>query len=84
MHDFERGIDDSGLFWTVAVSHGSVDVHEDDGKARFRADTMKIDDYHDFGNAVSPDPETVPSKVSFDVRWQGGGDETPISRCALL
>ena len=48
------------------------------GSARFRADGLEVDDYFTFPNAISPDPDSVPAKVSFDVRWQGGGDEQSI------
>lgn len=80
MHDFNPGIEDSGLFWTVPVSNGSVDIDEHKGKARFRVNEMKIPDFGNFFNSLSdnPDPPPVPSKVSFDVRWAGGGDATPV------
>jgi hypothetical protein len=51
------------------------------GRARFRADNLAIPDYHDFLNAVGLNPTpipTVPSHVSFDVRWDGGGNSTAI------
>ena len=35
-----------------------------------------VPDFGNFFNAISPmpDPPPVPSKVSFEVRWEGGGD----------
>ena len=81
MHDFEPGIEDSGLFWTIPISQSSLDVDQHKGRARLRADKLKIPDFHDFANAVSslppgPPPESTPSRVSFDVRWAGGGERT--------
>ena len=48
------------------------------GRARYRMDNFKIPDYHDFGNAVSPNPATTPARVSFEVSWLGGGERTTL------
>jgi hypothetical protein len=39
-------------------------------------ENVAVPDYHDFFNAISPapNPAPVPSHVTFDVRWEGGGD----------
>lgn len=41
---------------------------------------VAVPDFHDFFNAVSPSPDPAPvaSRVSFDVRWQGGGQRQKI------
>jgi hypothetical protein len=73
-HDFEPGIASNGLFWTIAVSKGSVEAHRGHGHARLRGHKVAVADYHDIGNAIfggGPDP--VPSHVSFDVKWSGHG-----------
>ena len=78
-HDWEPGIADSGLFWTIPIGNGAIDFDLKKGEARFRSNEVKVDDYHDFFNAVlggGPDP--LPSRVSFDVRWSGGGDHVPV------
>ena len=39
---------------------------------------LAIPDFHDFFNAISPFPSTLPGHVNFDVRWSGGGEPTEI------
>lgn len=39
---------------------------------------LRIPDFYNFGNAVSPSPASTPSRVSFDVRWAGGGGRSHI------
>lgn len=74
-HDWEPGIADSGLFWTTPVAASALDYDLDTGEARLRLTNVAILDYHDFFNAVvGGGPQPVPSHVSFDVRWAGGGD----------
>ena len=79
-HDWEPGIEPSGLFWTIPFSEGATDAAPGAGTARFHAESLAIDDYHDFFNAIAepPDPAPRPSHVSFDVRWHGGGDRMKV------
>ena len=51
------------------------------GSARYHATNVAINDYGNFFNAVSPkpNPPPKPSRVSFDVRWHGGGDRRQLS-----
>ena len=74
-HDWEPGIEASGLFWTVPFPASAMSAIPGAGTARLRAESMAIDDYHDFFNSLAetPDPAPRPSHVSFDVRWHGGG-----------
>jgi hypothetical protein len=80
VHDFEPGIAPSGLFWTEPVSRTAIDVDAEDGTARLRASNLAVPDFSNFFNAISPSPSPapIPSHVSFDVRWQGGGTRTTI------
>jgi cytochrome oxidase Cu insertion factor (SCO1/SenC/PrrC family) len=39
---------------------------------------VAVADFHDFFSAISPDPASIPSHVSFDVRWPGGGERQKI------
>jgi hypothetical protein len=78
VHDFEPGILPSGLFWTVPIAPSAIDVVPGQGRARLRASNMAVPDFHDFFNAISPSPTSVPSHVSFDVRWAGGGERSKI------
>ena len=43
-------------------------------------ENIAVPDWHDFFNAVSPSPNPapVPSHVSFDVHWNGGGQRQKI------
>lgn len=72
VHDWEPGIADSGLFWTIPISPGSIKANPTTGKARFRVEALKVGDYHDFFSAVTGGTP-LPSRVSFDVVWAGGG-----------
>jgi len=72
VHDWEPGIADSGLFWTIPISPGSIKADPARGWARFRVEALKIGDYHDFFNAVNGGTP-IPSRVSFDAVWEGGG-----------
>jgi hypothetical protein len=75
LHDWEPGIEPSGLFWTVPFPRSAMDAAPGAGTARLRAASLPVDDYHDFFNAIAEEPTGVrASHVSFDVRWLGGGD----------
>jgi hypothetical protein len=78
LHDFEPGIAPSGLFWTIPVSIGAIQVDPVAGRARMRGEHVAVGDYHDFFSAISPNPSSIPSHVSFDVRWAGGGERQRI------
>ena len=78
VHDWEPGIADSGLFWTIPISPGSIKADPATGRARFRVEALKVGDYHDIFNAVGGGTP-VPSRVSFDVVWSGGGSPVHLS-----
>jgi len=75
VHDFNPGIAPSGLFWTVPIEPGAIKVDPATGEARLRVQALKIPDYHDILTAIGilPGPPPLPSRVSFDVRWEGHG-----------
>lgn len=74
VHDWEPGIEDSGLFWTIPIGDGAIDVDPSTGTARLRGQSVKVTDYHDFFNAVlGGGPTPLPSRVSYDVRWAATG-----------
>jgi hypothetical protein len=79
VHDFEPGILPSGLFWTVPIDRSAIASQPARGRARFAQTDMAVPDFHDFGNAVSPTPASVPGHVSFDVRWVRGGQAQKIT-----
>lgn len=80
VHDWEPGIAPSGLFWTVPFSPSAITVNPNTGVARLRARNVAVGDFHDFFNSIAdpPSPAPVPSHVSFDVHWAGGGEQVPI------
>lgn len=78
IHDFEPGIKASGLFWTIPIDSGSIDVSPGSGRARFAIENLAITDYHDFGNAISENPTTKPGHASFEVIWAGRGDRQKV------
>jgi hypothetical protein len=78
VHDWEPGIRDNGLFWTIPIDAGAVDVNPGTGEARFRGEAVRVRDFHDFFNAISPNPTSAPARVSYDVRWSGGGARSKI------
>ena len=81
VHDFEPGIADSGLFWTVPIPDSQISANPGAGRGRYQATDMALPDYHDFFNSISPNPPipAVASHVSFDVRWAGGGTRTQLT-----
>ena len=82
VHDFEPGIADSGLFWTVPIPDNQVSANPGRGRARYQATDMALPDYLNFANSISPNPSGVDSHVSFDVQWAGGGTRTHVDDSA--
>ena len=79
VHDFTPGIAPSGLFWTIPIEPGAIKVDPGTGEARLRVQALKTLDFHDIFNSFGlvPGP-TLPSRVSFDVRWAGHGEATDL------
>jgi hypothetical protein len=51
-----------------------IDVNPATGEARMRGQSVKVTDYHDFFNSLlGGGPAPIPARVSYDVRWLGGG-----------
>jgi hypothetical protein len=68
IHDFNPGITESGLFWTIPISEDSISVNFAAGKASFHASDVDAEDYHDVVNALLGGSE-VDAVVSWDIRW---------------
>jgi hypothetical protein len=80
VHDWEPGIRDNGLFWTIPIAPGMLDVNVQRGKAIMRGQSVKVNDYHDFFNAVGfGDITPVPARVDYEVTWHGGSDHVTLS-----
>jgi hypothetical protein len=78
VNDFEPGIAPSGLFWTIPIDDDALSVNPRTGVARYHQRNVRLNDFHDFFNAVDPNPDpakVIPSVVSFDVRWAPNGDD---------
>ena len=75
VHDFEPGIAPSGLFRTIPVASLAISVDPGSGHARLHADDVVVTDFHNALIAIGLQPPAapLPSHVSFDVRWSGGG-----------
>ena len=68
MHDFNAGIADSGLFWTIQVPDEALTVSKN-GKTA----TLHMDDVSVVDSFVFLGENSVPATVSFDVTWTGSG-----------
>jgi hypothetical protein len=74
-HDWEPGIADSGLAWTIPIPASALDVDPGTGEARLRMSNVPTPDFHDgFSAILGGGPDPIPGHVSFDVRWAGHGD----------
>jgi len=78
VHDFEPGIESNGLFWTIPIAPGWVDIDPAAGTARFVGRNVPVPDWHDFINAVSGG-SSIPSRVDFEVRWTKAGEPVQLS-----
>jgi hypothetical protein len=79
VHDFNPGIADNGVFWTVALPDATVQHdHVPDCRARFTVRGLEVEDYGNLINALRDGP-SVPARVSFDTCWARGG--TLVNAC---
>jgi hypothetical protein len=67
VHDFNPGIRESGLFWTLPVSEDVLEV--EDETATLAVNDLDQEDYHTLGNALHDGPSD-PASVSFEMRWK--------------
>lgn len=68
VHDFNPGIREGGLFWTLPVSEETLEVDLEDGTATLMVDDLDQEDYHNLSNALHDGPSDSAS-VSFEMRW---------------
>ena len=74
MHDFNSGIEQSGLFWTVVLPPEAVQVNLGAGTATLEVKDIHLKDYFDLENAVvGGGPNPKPAIVSFKVVWTATG-----------
>jgi hypothetical protein len=78
-HDFNPGIEPSGLFWTTPIERGSVRVDVEDGSASLHLANQDVEDYGNVVNALKDGP-SVPATVSVDASWgNGSGDDLEVA-----
>ena len=74
VHDFETGIEQSGLFWTKAVDDDAVSADLNAGTAVLELAHTGVKDFFDFQNAIiGPPSNRRAAQVSFRVEWQAAG-----------
>jgi len=74
IHDFNPGIEQNGLFWTVILPTDAVQVDLNAGTATLGAHDLHMKDYGNFKNALTGYAgQPVPAVVSFTVPWTATG-----------
>lgn len=68
VHDYNPGIAENGLFWTIPFPEESAWVDLAAGEAQMHALSMEIPDTYTFFNAFARGPQEM-ARVSFDVWW---------------
>ena len=77
VHDFNPGIEASGLFWTTPIERDSVRVDLGAGSAALHVVDLETEDYGTVVNALQDGP-SVEAGVSFDISWSGLGERVKI------
>jgi hypothetical protein len=72
----------TGLFWTIPMPGGGVDVNLGAGRAVMRIANAPVYDFGDFGNAVLGLAPPVPARVSCAVEWSGVSERVQVSNPA--
>lgn len=68
VHDYNGGVQPSGLFWLVQVGPDDFSVSEDGQDATLVARDLPVIDSFQFGG-----PDMVPASVSFTITWEALG-----------
>jgi hypothetical protein len=72
VHDFNGGVQPSGLFWIVQLPGDAFRVSRDGRRATLRVNDLSVIDSFQFGGPVS-----VPATVSMNVTWAATSDRQP-------
>lgn len=74
IHDFNPGVHPfpTGLFWTMPIPPGSVQVDLDAKTASLDLSHTKIDDYGTVVNALTTDKEIASATIDVELTWSGG------------
>jgi hypothetical protein len=73
IHDYNPGVEASGLFWTIRIPDGAVGVDSRVTTARYALDDVALGDYVNVWMALAGQPPTGTVRASFDARWQATG-----------
>jgi hypothetical protein len=65
VHDFNGGIQPSGLFWIVQLPDSAIQVSRDGSRAKMDARNVSVLDSFQFGG-----PNSVPATLSFTIQWK--------------
>ena len=68
VHDYNPGIAENGLFWTIPFPEEGAWIDLAAGKAEMHALSLALPDTYTFTNAFARGPQE-PARVSFDVSW---------------
>jgi len=70
-----------GLFWTVPIPAGGVEVDLANGSASMTGSKVPIYDYGTLQNALfmGSNPPPIPGWISFKVVWRGGIASIPVN-----
>ena len=82
IHDFNPGIESSGLFWTAPIDRGSVRVNLGNGSASMHVAGLDVEDYGNVVNALTGGTG-VASTVSFDIDWSGVDERVKVRNRAV-
>ena len=77
IHDFNPGITQNGVFWTVVLPSDSVHVSPNVDAATLEVSHFAQKDYTHLENALFGGIRAVPGRVSFKVEWNATG--APVS-----
>jgi len=75
VHDFNGGIQPSGLFWIVQLPDDAFRISRNGRRATLRAEGLSVIDSFQFGGPVS-----VPATISLNVTWTATGDRVSRGR----
>ena len=70
IHDFNPGIKESGLFWTIRVPEDRVEVDLEDATASMSLGDIELRDFFNILNAFKHG-KSIPADASFSMHWHG-------------
>jgi hypothetical protein len=74
IHDFNPGIRNDGLFWTIVIDPEAVGVDLTNGTATLELEDLHLKDYGNLENGITGDgAPPVPAVVSVKVVWTASG-----------